>query len=356
VEQAPALANNLQRMNRAAIGIDIGGTKTLCVLVDNECDVLKALKFKTHASKGQRSFLRRLFDALNVLRKIASQRNLSLVGVGVACAGQVDCQKLRIRSSPNLLRLEGCQIGKHLEDELGVSIYLDNDVQMGLYGEHVLGAARKALNALGIFFGTGVGSAVLINGTLHRGASGLGGQIGGILAQPVGGPKAALSHGIVDRIASKAAIAGEALVMAVKEWAPYLHDKVGSDLSKVTWGELRRSIKHGDDKVKEMLRARMRVVGIATSNVVNFLNPELIVLGGGLIHAFPDLALKEFEKGLRKYLMPEVSKVLKVKPASLGKHGPALGAAYVALAEFSPDSPPTLRTPPENEHHTPVEP
>ena len=82
-----------------------------------------------------------------------------------------------------------------------------------------------------------------------------------------------------------------------------------------------------------MLRARMRVVGIATSNVVNFLNPELVVLGGGLIHTFPRLVVKEFEAGLREHLVPEVSEVLKVKVAELGKRAAALGACCVALGE-----------------------
>ncbi|HTL17770.1 MAG TPA: ROK family protein [Patescibacteria group bacterium] len=318
-------------MKRGAIGIDVGGTKTLCLLVDEDYKILECLKFKTAASEGERNFLNELMNAVRKLQKLSHKKKLVLVGAGVACAGQVDCDKLEIRSSPNLLRLEGCEIGAYLERELQVRAYLRNDVQMGIYGEHLLGAARGAANALGIFFGTGVGSAAIINGHLYHGASGFGGQVGALLAQPVGGPKAALSHGIVDRIASKAAIAGEALVMAVKEWAPYLHRKVGADLSKVTWGTLKRSIEHGDKKVEEMLRARMRVVGIATSNVVNFLNPELVVLGGGLIHAFPKLAQKEFEAGLRQHLVPEVGDALKVKLAELGKQAAALGASCVAL-------------------------
>lgn len=320
-------------MKRGTIGIDVGGTKTLCLLVDEDYKVLESLKFKTDATAGEASFLRELAVTVRKLQKLATKRKIVLTGVGVACAGQVDCDKLEIRSSPNLLRLEGCDIGGHLEKELQLKVHLRNDVQMGIYGEHRLGAARGATNALGIFFGTGVGSAAIINGQLYQGASGFGGQIGALLAQPVGGPKAALSHGIVDRIASKAAIAGEALVLAVKEWAPYLHRKVGSDLSKVTWGILRRSVEHGDKKVEEMLRARMRVVGIATSNVVNFLNPDLVVLGGGLMDAFPKLALKEFEAGLRQHLVPEVGEALKVKLAELGKRAAALGASCVALGE-----------------------
>ncbi|HLH57316.1 MAG TPA: ROK family protein [Verrucomicrobiae bacterium] len=318
-------------MKRCAVGIDIGGTKTLCLLVNEDFNVIGSVKFKTASFKGVGKFLRELGKAASSLKALSNNKGLSLAGIGIACAGQVDCDELKIKSSPNLLRLEGCAVGKFLQRELEASVRIDNDVKMGMYGEYVLGAARKCRNALGIFFGTGVGSAAIINGELYRGASGMGGQIGALLAQPVGGPKAALSHGIVDRIASKAAIAGEALVMAVKEWAPYLHRKVGTDLSKVTWGSIKRSIEHGDKMVEQMLRARMRVVGIATSNVVNFLNPEMVVLGGGLIDSFPLLAIQEFEGGLRKYLVPEVGKVVKVKPARLGKDAAALGAAYTVL-------------------------
>jgi glucokinase len=184
---------------------------------------------------------------------------------------------------------------------------------------------------LGIFFGTGVGGAAILNGEIYAGASGIAGQAGNLLAQPVGGREAALSHGIVDRIASKAAIAGEALVMATKEWAPYLHKKVGTDLSKIGWGTLKRAIKFGDKRIDEMLRARMRVVGIALSNIVNFLNPQMIVLGGGLMDEMPKLVLSEFEAGLREHLMPEISKEAVVRPGKLHGAAVALGAAHRAL-------------------------
>jgi glucokinase len=135
----------------------------------------------------------------------------------------------------------------------------------------------------------------------------------------------------LDRVASKTAIAGEALVMAVKEWAPYLHRKVGTDLAKVTWGMIANAIEAGDKKVEEMLRARMGVVGIALSSVVNFLNPEMLVLGGGLMDTMPRLVREELENGLREYLAPEVDKALKVEPAKLGGDAVALGAAHLAF-------------------------
>lgn len=318
-------------MKKAAIGIDVGGTKTLCLLVDERCRIMATVKFKTAPQKGRARFTERLLAAVRELNGKALSRGFKINTAGVACAGKIDTKRLRIKSSQNLLWLEQYPMGKYLRKELDADIVLANDVQMAVYGEHKLGAAKGLSQVLGVFFGTGVSGAAIINRELYLGASGLGGQVGGVLAQPVGGAQAALSHGIVDRIGSKTAIASEALVMAIKNWAPYLHRRVDSDLAQVTWGELARAIQHGDERIEEMLRARMRVVGIALSSVVNFLNPELVVLGGGLIDSLPKLVVEEFEAGLREYLAPEVNEALNIQPAKLGGNAGALGVAYAAL-------------------------
>jgi glucokinase len=319
-------------MNKtAAVGIDVGGTKTLCVLVDENCQLLEEIKFKTAPNEGRQAFTRNLLAAVKALEKKAGRQKLDIAGAGVGCAGAVDMEKLKIKTSPNLLCLEDYPIGKYLKQALSVPVVIGNDVQMGIYAEHRIGVAAGLNTVLGVFFGTGVGGAAIINDRLYLGASGMGGQVGCLLAQPVGGPKAALSHGILDRIASKAAIGGEALAMAAKDWAPYLHKKVGSNLSKVGWGALKKAIEHGDEKIDEMLRARLRVVGIALANVVNFMNPQMLVLGGGLVDEMPKLVLEEIETGLREYLVPEVGEVLKVKAAKLKGAAVALGAAHKAL-------------------------
>jgi glucokinase len=315
----------------AALGIDVGGTKTLCVLTDSRCRILNKVKFKTAPHEGRHQFTQNLVEAVTALQTDARKKKLTLKGVGVGCAGLVDLEKIKIKTSPNLLILENYPIGKYLGKALRAKVWIGNDVQLGIYAEHQLGAAVGCSHVLGAFFGTGVGGAAIINNKVYTGASGFGGQIGSLLAQPVGGPQAALSHGILDRIASKAAIASEALVMAIKNWAPYLHGKVDNDLSKVTWGVLKRAIDHGDERIEEMLRARMRVVGIALSNIVNFLNPQMVVLGGGLVSEMPKLVLSEIRRGLEEYLVPEIRDVVKIRPAKLGGAAVALGAAHLAL-------------------------
>jgi glucokinase len=317
------------------LGIDIGGTKTLCLLTDRDAKVLHEIKFKSAAHKGCKEFERNLLGASKSLRDTAAQSGYLVAGVGIGCAGSIDEKSGVIKSSPNLVCLEGYPLRKFLTDNLKVPVMIGNDVQCGILAEHKLGAAKGCDNVLGVFFGTGVGGAAIVNGELYIGASGFGGQVGSLLAQPVGGREAALSHGILDRIASKSAIATEALVMATKDWAPNLHKKVKSDLAKVTWGAIKKAIAKGDEKLAEMLGARMKVVGIALANVVNFMNPNMLVLGGGLMDEMAKLVQKSVEEGLREYLIPEVSKELKVERGKLNGSAVALGGAWEALEHLS---------------------
>lgn len=318
-----------------ALGIDVGGTKTLCVLADRHGRILRSVKFKTAPENRANKFVKNLVQGCRSLVASARKHKAIVVAVGVGFAGTVNPSTGRVKASPNLLCLEGLPLGQLLEKELKIPVVIGNDVQVGLAGEHRWGAAQGCQHVLGVFFGTGIGGAAIINNRVYRGASGFGGQVGSVLAQPVGGPKAALSHGILDRIASKSAIATEALVMAIKEWAPYLHKKVETDLSKVTWGAIRRAIEHGDKKVEDMLRARLRVVGIALSSIVNFLNPEMVLLGGGLVSEMPKLVVREIRKGLREYLSPEVEKSVTIRRAALQAHSVAIGAACEAFDEWS---------------------
>jgi glucokinase len=320
--------------NHAAIGLDIGGTKTLCLLVDEGFNTIAEVKFKTAPDQGQKRFAAELVTTIKSQKRSAKKKGLKLVGVGIGFAGHVDAKRVLIKAAPNILALENFAIGKAIEQAVGLESVIDNDVRLGVYGEQQHGAAKGYSHVLGVFFGTGVGGAAIIDGKLYEGASGFGGQIGCILAQPVGGPAAAQSHGIVDRIASKASIAAEAMQMAMKNWAPYLHKKADPDLSKFGWGLLRKSIENGDQRVEEMLRARMQVVGIALSNVVNFLNPEMLVLGGGLTDELPKLVVAEVTDSLHKHLVPEVAQVLKIKAAKLGGQAGAVGAAKLALVEL----------------------
>ncbi len=316
---------------RGVIGIDIGGTKTLCGLFNQSFELLDSVTFKTDPASGLKKFTERLGTAAQRLARAAKRRKLELLGVGIACAGKVDWEKGVIDESPNIPFLAGCPLAKIIKQSTKLPSVIGNDVQLALYGEHRMGVAEGCANVLGVFFGTGVGGAAIINNELYVGSSGHGGNICSTLAHPIGGAENLNSHGILDQIASKAAIGGVALGMAAKQWAPALYKEVGTDLANITWGALERARKAGDKHIEELLSSRLRIVGISLSSIINFLNPDMLVLGGGLTEQMPRFVVSAVESGLREYLSPEISRKLKVKAAKFGNKAGATGAARLAF-------------------------
>jgi glucokinase len=320
---------------KAVIGIDIGGTKTLCALITERYALVEVVKFKTGAHKGKASFVAKLGSAIQTLLKRAKAEKLKPIGFGIACAGLVDAERSAIVFCPNIIWLENYPIGSVLRRKFGLPSVIGNDVQLALCGEHRLGVAADCKNVLGVFFGTGVGGAAIINGKLYEGSAGIGGQVGAILAHPAPGTEAANGHGTLDSLASKAAIAGTAISMGIKQWAPHLFEEVNTDISKVTWGALSRARKAGDKHIDELICSRLRLAGMTLSSVVNFMNPEMLVLGGGLTAELPRLAVREIDAGIREYLVPEVSRKLKIKAAKLGNRAGVFGGATLAFKELS---------------------
>jgi glucokinase len=269
------------------------------------------------------------------LARRAKKEQLNLIGAGVAFAGKVDTKTGIVKQAPNILFLENYNLTHVFKKAAGVRSVVGNDVQLALYGEHQLGAARDYQHVLGVFFGTGVGGAAIINGRIYHGASDMGGQVGSLLTHHIGGSETLESHGTLDRIASKAAIGGAALGMGVKQWAPHLYKEVGTDFAKLTWGALERARKKGDKRIEELIRSRLRVAGIALASVVNFMNPEILILGGGLTEEMPRLVQSEVEGGLREHLVSEVSRKLKVKTAKFKNRAGVFGAAKLAFRKFA---------------------
>ena len=317
---------------KGAIGIDIGGTKSLFALFDEKFALLEEIKQPTHADKGGGRAFRTMFRAsVKELLRHAKKRGLAVRAIGVGCAGLIDHEKARVRVSPNVKFLKGFSFRKALETVTPLPVHVANDVQAGLYGEHRLGAAKGARNAIAIFIGTGIGGALVIDGKLYRGATGVAGDIGNYLLHAIGPLAGSDREGVLDDIASRTAIAGDAATLAAKRAAPALHKMVGSDVRQIKSSDLAKAIQRGDRAVERLVRSRARVVGIALSNLVDFINPEVVVLGGGLVEAMPKLVRNEVRKGIAAHSTRAAVRALKVTVASLHNHAVTTGAAKLAV-------------------------
>jgi glucokinase len=326
--------------SRAVIGIDIGGSKTLFALFDDSFRVVEKLRIQTPLDKGEKGFTRALAEGASELARRAKKRDLALLGVGVGCAGVIDRAAGVLRFSPNIPFLRNYRLSATLVEATGVDAFVDNDVHMGLYGEHQLGAAKGLKHVIGVFFGTGVGAAVIVDGKLHLGASGAAGEIGHYLISAMGALSGWERHGILDDFVSRNAMAGEAAALAAKQWAPRLFELAGADAGKIHGATLAKAIELGDKRVEYMVRGRARMAGIALSNIVDFLNPQMVVLGGGLADAMPALFLKEVGEGIRRNTIPEVRGSLKIAVSRLRDLAVAAGAAKMAWERLREEAPP----------------
>ena len=325
-----------KKSGRAYIGIDVGGTKSLLALFDHRFEVVAEEKFRSHPEKGGAKSYAVAFDAaVKCLMKKARKAKLKVKVVGVGCAGDIDMKRGVVRRSPNLAFLDGFRFQSRLERLTGARAFVGHDVQAGLYGELTLGAARKARHVIGVWLGTGVGGAIVIDRRLHQGAAGLAGDLGNYLLHASTPAADALRKEVLDSVASRTAIAGAAATLAAKHKAPSLRRFAGTDVSEIRARDLAKAIRNGDKAIENLVRSRANVIGTALSNLVDFINPDMIVLGGGLAEAMPVLLRGEIRKSIDQHAVPKSAKAVKVVVAKHLDHAGTIGAAKLAVDMFS---------------------
>jgi glucokinase len=317
------------------LGIDVGGTKVMAALFNDVFHVVDEIKFKTQPDKGERAFTRNLSDAVERLVEKADKKGLHLIGVGVGCGGTVDNEKGILKECLNVPFLEGYRFRSRLSRMTGAGVTLANDVHAGLYGEQQLGAAVGRKNVIGIFIGTGIGGALILNGRLYLGSRGHAGNIGSYLMNPVGALTGSRREGVLDDIASRMAIAAEAASLAAKQWAPHLLKGAGTDVREIRSDDLATAIEKGDKSIEKLVRSRARIVGVALSNLVDLLNPDMVVLGGGLVKAMPAIIRQEVKAGIDQNTTRQAREKLEVVVSKLKDHAVTTGAAKLAMDEFA---------------------
>lgn len=312
---------------RGTLGIDVGGSKTLFALFNDGFRVIEEIKIATPGEKG---FTPVLSACVERLVRAARKNRIRLMGVGIGCAGKVDQRSGTLQYSPNLPFLKDYPFEARLSKLAGANVLLGNDVHMGLYGEHRLGAAKGLKHVIGVFFGTGVGAAFIAGGELYLGASGAAGEIGHALVAPMGPLTGSERQEVLDDFVARNAIAGAAAAIAARGGAPRLFRRAGADILRIRGGELAESIRGGDKDIEEMVRSRVRMAGIALSNLVDFLSPEMVVLGGGLVEAMPSLFQQEIAREIDAHTVAAVAKTVRVAVGKLGRHAVTAGAAKMA--------------------------
>ncbi|MEI6388626.1 MAG: ROK family protein [Spirochaetota bacterium] len=322
---------------RYVIGVDLGATKILAASFDvDKGGSIKAasheVKLRTPSDEGSERLVDSLVEAVESLR--TAKAGLECLGLGIAVPGPLDREKGIVRYTPNL-GLENYPPAATLSKRLGLEVRLENDVQAGVYGELKAGALRGKKTAVGIFVGTGIGGGIVINGELFRGSTGSAGEIGHMIVHE-GGPLCGCgNYGCLEAHASRTALAKDSIALAASGRAPKLLDEAGLNFRKYRSSAFAVSLNAKEAPVEKAVDRAAFWLGVGMANLVNILNPEAIVLGGGIVARFGKRYVTVARQAMRERLMPGLADSVEILVSELGDLAVPAGAALMALDHSS---------------------
>lgn len=319
------MARNAQRY----IGVDMGGTKILALLVDADGEIVHRFKLATRTD-GTPLSDQIVASVEGVLSESGCSQS-EVQGIGVGVPGVVDSQRGLFVTAPNLA-IDDHNLAQTLRERLGGPVMLGNDVNLGTLAEVCYGAGRGARTAVGMFVGTGIGGGVVIGGRLCNGAEDLAGEIGHMVLM-VDGPKCGCGNkGCFEAIASRTAVERE-IRAAVAQGRPCSLEK---ELSKgrIRSSELAKALSIGDDVVTEVMTRVAHYLAQGVLSIRHLLDPDLIILGGGLFEACGEFLLPLVEREVRADPLTGSRDVLRLVLSQLGDDAVALGAAALVREQL----------------------
>lgn len=312
------------------LGVDLGGTKILAGVFDAKFNLKGSAKLSTKADRGVEAVIKRIARCVNEAVDECDLSLKQLRGVGIGAPGAVDSDSGRVIFAPNLPGWKDIPLKKELEKELGVPVFAGNDCNVCTLGTFDREYKAKPKNLVGVFIGTGIGGGLVINGDLYAGHNLTAGEIGHMVIE-VNGPKCGCGNrGCLEALASRTAIFRK-IQSAVKDGQKtILTDMLGDDLADMRSGDLRKAIRKGDKFVEKVVEEAAEYAGIGVANLINILNPEIVVVGGGVIEALENEVMPSLLKAVKEHVMPGTMDGIKIEASKLGDHAGITGAAVLA--------------------------
>ncbi|WHX49555.1 ROK family transcriptional regulator [Paenibacillus woosongensis] len=308
-----------------AIGIDIRVNDLFALLVDLEGNVIRERTVPLEDSSPDHA-LDQIRKMIHWLSKKAPESPYGIVGIGIGVPGLVD-EKSRIVSAPNL-GWNNVAVQNLLISEFGENIHIDNEANAGAIGEKLYGAGRDAANLIYISIGVGIGSGMIVGGELYRGISNFSGEVGHMTVTENGPLCRCGNRGCWETLASEKAL----LDRAAQRWkdSSSSSDEEGLD-------RLLNLARAGEPEALSLLQETGNHLGVGLANLVNILNPELIVIGNRLSMA-GDLLQEPMLHTLESRSLSYHMKKTQVAFAELGIRSTALGAASMPITSFLADA------------------
>jgi glucokinase len=308
---------------RLVFAVDLGGTHLRVALVDDNGRILN--QHKQNTPKGDSA--EDIIDALAQAAERWRCNELPVIAVSIMVPGAVDCDKAVVLQAPNLPSLVNFPLKGELEQRLGWPVLLENDANAAAVGEMWLGAARGCRNVVSVTLGTGVGGGVILDGKLWRGSHGSAGEIGHITVDPFSGLKCKCGNtGCLELFASATAI----VRMTRESLSSFPATSLKSD--ELTAEMVYEAGQRGDELALAVFKRMGMYLGIGLANVINFIDPKIIVSSGGVVNGW-DLFAGEMYRQVEERAFRAIAHQVKIAKAECGDNAGLLGAARLALQD-----------------------
>lgn len=311
------------------VGVDLGGTKILAGVVGPTGEVCSRSKRKTRADKGADAVVERIVRCVLGSIEEAEVPRERIKAVGVGAPGALDSGTGVIAEAPNL-GWRNIPLKRLLEEAIGLPVVIENDVNAGTWGEYRLGAGVGSRDLVGIFVGTGIGGGLILNGELYRGSKGKAGEIGHIKIDPEGPMCGCGQRGCLESLASRLAVQREYEIAAKKGKESTVFESAGGKASSIRSRAIAKGYESGDKVTVGILKRAAGRLADGVAAAAALLNPEMVVLGGGLIEALPEDFFEAVVKEVRRRTFEPSLADMRVSRALLGDDAVLLGAASIA--------------------------
>ena len=314
------------------VGVDLGGTKILAGVFRSSLECGGIAKLSTKAQRGPGAVVERIARCVRDAVDEADLDPKQIRGVGIGAPGAVDGETGAVIFAPNL-EWRDVPLKKQLEKELGIPVFVGNDCAVAMQGIYVAELKSKPQNVVGIFIGTGIGGGLIINGKPYLGFNHTAGELGHMVLE-IDGPRCGCGNkGCFEALASRTAIFQRIKAGVKNGQKTVLTEMLGENLPDLRSGDLRKAIRRGDKFVESVIEEAAEYTGIAVGNLLSILNPELVVLGGGVIEALADEMMSIIVETARDYAMTGTARGVEIVASSLGDHAAITGAAVLARQE-----------------------
>lgn len=317
----------MERTKEYAIGLDLGGTKLLTALIKNSGEITDRVVLNTPSNQGEQAIREQIVTSIQMLLDKTGVSPEQIAGVGVGTAGVIDSRQSVIVQATNL-GLYQAPIGAWIKDAFGFPVRIGNDANVAAVGEWLFGAGSGHQDVIYVTVSTGIGAGIISGGHLIKGFGDSAGEFGHISIEPEGPLCPCGNRGCLELYASGTALGRRVeRMLEAGEKSPFLEEQVLPLTSK----EIAQAAAAGDPLAVRAFEETGYYLGIGLTSLIHIFNPELIVIGGGVMNAGQFL-LPAVERILQERCIPTMRNQVSIVKSVLGQEAGIKGAAGLIFA------------------------